>query len=179
MTPLKGHRGKGPSRAKRKRPGAKKKTRQRRRSKPYTILAHPADVGFVVRGKDLPELFANAALALCDYGWELGCVKPVESIQLRVRAATLEDLVFSWLSEVLFLSDAEGWVFKQVGAEQVRQASSGKHGELLWEVTGTARGEKFHEDRHQARTYIKAVTYHQLAVKKTRSGWQAQVFLDV
>ncbi len=178
MTPLKGRRGKGPSRAKRKRPSAKKKTGWRR-SKPYTFLDHPADVGFVVCGKDLPGLFTNAALALCDYGWKLSRVKLAEAIRLRMRAATLEDLLFSWLSEVLFLSDAEGWVFKQVAAEQVNQIPSGRQGESLWEATGVARGEKFKEGRHQARTYIKAVTYHQLAVRKSRSGWQAQVFLDV
>lgn len=179
MTPPKGRRGKRPSREKRKKPAGKKKPPQRRRRQPYAFLDHPADVGFVARGKDLPALFAHAALAVCDYGWELGRVKPAESIQLRVRAATLEDLLFSWLSEVLFLSDAEGWVFKQVVAERVRQVSPGKHEEPLWEVTGAGRGEKFEEGRHQARTYIKAVTYHQLAVKKTRQGWQAQVFLDV
>lgn len=180
MTPPKGRRGKGSSREKRKKPAGKKKPPQQRpSSKPYTFLDHPADVGFVAGGKNLPALFTHAALAVCDYGWELGRVRSAESIRLRVRAATLEDLLFSWLSEVLFLSDAEGWVFKEVVAESVRQVSPGKDGEPLWEVSGAARGEKFEEGRHHARTYIKAVTYHQLAVKKARQGWQVQVFLDV
>ena len=50
---------------------------------------------------------------------------------------------------------------------------------LLWEIRGVARGEKFTKRRHRARTYIKAVTYHQLAVRQTSAGWSATVYLDV
>lgn len=179
MTPPRSRRDKKLSRGAQKKPIRKKKAPQRRRRKPYTFLDHPADVGFAARGKDLPALFAHAALAVCDYGWELGRVKPAESIQLQVRAATLEDLLFSWLSEILFLTDAEGWVFKKFDLERVEQASPEQNEMTLWEVVGVAQGEKFEEGRHHARTYVKAVTYHQLAVQKARQGWQAQVFLDV
>jgi SHS2 domain-containing protein len=40
-------------------------------------------------------------------------------------------------------------------------------------------GGKFDKARHRAGTYIKAVTYHQLSVKKTGEGWKATVYLDV
>lgn len=153
-----------------------------RAAKPYRFLDHPADVGFIVRGKDLPALFVNAALALSDYGWELKNVKATDEIHLRVRAASLEDLLFSWLSDILFLTDAEAWVFKRFTVKRVAQSRTGrKAGQPagLWEIIAVARGEKFVEGRHQARTYIKAVTYHQLEVKKTARGWQARVYIDV
>ncbi|MGH8459275.1 MAG: archease [Nevskiales bacterium] len=46
-------------------------------------------------------------------------------------------------------------------------------------MVGEARGEKFSKKRHRSRTYIKAVTYHQLSVKQSPAGWRATVFLDV
>jgi len=180
MTPPKGRRSRKPSRTKQKKSSSRKKPAPPHPAKLYTFLDHPADVGFVARGKDLPELLARAALALCDYGWELSRVKPAEEIHLRVRAATLEDLLFAWLSEVLYLADAEGWVFKRFAVERVEQRRRpGVDQTPLWEIQGVGRGEKFQQGRHRARTYVKAVTYHQLAVQKTRRGWQARVFLDV
>jgi SHS2 domain-containing protein len=173
----KGRRGKGSSREKKK-TTRKKKLPTRSPAKPHQFLDHPADVGFIARGRTLPALFSSAALALCDYGWELESVRPSEAITLRVRAATLEDLLYSWLSEVLFLTDAEGWVFKSFRVDEVEQAA-GREGQALWEAIGQARGEHFDQKRHRARTYIKAVTYHQLSVKQTRAGCQATIYLDV
>lgn len=172
---MKGRRGKGTSRQPKKKPAAKKAGRIAPRQ-PFELLPHPADVGFVARGGTLEELFAVAAQALCDTGWELDRVRAREEVHIRARAATLEDLLYSWLSEVLFLSDAEHWVFREFRVARVTAASPP---ERLWEVHGSGRGERFDKRRHRARTYIKAVTYHQLAVKETQDGWQATVYLDV
>jgi SHS2 domain-containing protein len=190
MKQAKGRRGKGVSRERGKRQdgrlhGRKEATRHLeppgRSTAPFTFLDHPADVGFLARGRDLPQLFAHAALALSDCGWELKRVRPASGISLRVRAANLEDLLYSWLSEILFFSDAEGWVFKRFRVERVAQTAekAEKEAPLLWEIIGRAEGEKFQEGRHRARTYIKAVTYHQLRVEQRGRGWQAQVYLDV
>jgi SHS2 domain-containing protein len=139
----------------------------------------------VARGRTLAELFANAARAMCDYGGETARVRPRETIRMHARAATLEDLLFSWLSEILFLTDAERWVFGVFEVSSIEQPfdyAQGKQpsGEAkLWEIEAFGRGERFDKARHRARTYIKAVTYHQLAVRETRDGWQATVYLDV
>ena len=181
MPKAKGRRGKGSSREKKK-PSALLR-RGRAAAKPFRFLDHPADVGFEVRAKTLPEIFAGAGLALCDYGWDLSTVRPRQSISLRARAASLEDLLFSWLAEILFLTDAEGWVFREFHVERVGQSPAPVGGSVppqqLWEIVGEARGEKFAKRRHRSRTYIKAVTYHQLSVEQTPSGCRAIVYLDV
>lgn len=170
----KGRRGKGASREARRKPAPRKVERA---SQPFEFLEHPADVGFLARGKTVEELFAAAALAMCDYGWELDRVRPREKIEIRARAATLEDLIYSWLAELLFLSDAERWVFKKFVVSSIEQRASGDA--KLWEIEGTAHGERFEKKRHRPRTYIKAVTYHQLTVKQAPAGWSATVYLDV
>ncbi len=231
---------------KQKREARKQESTARRRSAPpapglrrvnFKFLDHPADVGFVALGKTLPETLAAAAQALCDFGWELRNVQPHRQVEIRARAATLEDLLYSWLSEILFLTDAEQWVFRRFQVHEVREQSekekegterltaetqsarrksdhartgivatefptepTGPSGRALgqkpraeafrtspglgesqgaWEIRATAQGEKFNPARHCSRTYIKAVTYHQLSIKKTPRGWQATVFLDV
>ncbi len=193
MKPSKGRRGKGASRERGKRKSEARSTKiVARGPKPYTFLDHPADVGFVARGRTLTELFENAAAAVLDYGWELDTVREADQVILRARAATLEDLLFSWLAELVYLADAEHWLFKRVHVRQLEpphatppEAAPPAH-KPAWEVRGAAFGERFDKARHRARTYIKAVTYHQLAVEETPAspagggaGWQATVFLDV
>ena len=185
----KGRRGKGASREAKKKPARPEPAaggrRGARATKPYTFLDHPADVGFLARGHTLTELFESAAAAVLDYGWELDTVRERDQVNLRARAATLEDLLFSWLAELVYLADAEHWVFKRVHVRQLEpphaappEGAPPAH-KPAWEVRGAAFGERFDKARHRARTYIKAVTYHQLAVEESPDGWQATVFLDV
>ena len=156
-----------------------------RRARPsFQFLDHPADVGFIARGGTLEETFAAAAQALVEFGWSLKTVRSREAVEVRARAATLEDLLYSWLSEILFLCDAEQWVFCDFAVESVRQAETECTAEAsleegVWEVRATAHGEKFDTARHRPRTYIKAVTYHQLSVKQSRRGWEITVYIDV
>jgi len=187
MKQSKGRRGKGSSREAKKKPGAKAaKPRPEApgRRKPFEFLDHPADVGFIARGHHLSELFESAAAAVLDYGWELDTVREREQVDIRARAATLEDLLFSWLAELVYLADAEHWVFKRVSVKHIEPPhvftpEGAPPQKPLWEIRGTGHGERFDKARHHARTYIKAVTYHQLEINESPDGWQATVFLDV
>ena len=196
MKQRKGRKGKGKSRETRRPRRAPQKPRGA--AKPFEFLDHPADVGFRARGRTLEELFANAARALCNYGWEQKNVRGARRVTVRIRAATLEDLLFSWLSELVFLTDAEKWVFGTFAVRRIRRRRAGPPtavGNLatetqstrrkesgdggVWDAEATASGARFDASRHRARTYIKAVTYHQLAVRRTPAGWDATVYLDV
>ncbi len=187
MKQSKGRRGKGSSREKKKpsaKPVARRSLHGARSTKPFTFLDHPADVGFVARGQHLSELFESAAAALLDCGWELDTVREREQVDIRARAATLEDLLFSWLAELVFLADAEHWVFKHVSVKHLEPPhvftpEGAPPQKPLWEVRGSGHGERFDKARHHPRTYIKAVTYHQLEINESPDGWQATVFLDV
>lgn len=163
-------RGNTPTRA-----GERTQRKRQAREKPYEFLDHPADVGFRARGRRLEELFANAAQALVECGWELEPIRVRRAVPVRAEGHDLESLLYNWLSEILSLMDAEDWVFKEFRVARVKLAD----GEASGEVRGVGRGERFEPARHRGRTYVKAVTYHQLAVQKTRDGWQATVYLDV
>lgn len=150
-------------------------------------MEHPADVGFRARGATLEQCFEAAADALNEFGWQVEAVKEKEEIEVRARAGTLEDLMFSWLSEILYLNDGEQWLFrrfeirevveKELPAEPQRDAE--EDSEPGWELVATARGEKFDETRHAARTCVKAITYHQLSVQQKGNVWEATVYIDV
>ncbi len=135
----------------------------------FRILEHTADVGFEAFGSTPEETFANAARALTCLVVDLEAIAPREAVALQVQGADLECVLVNWLSELLYLHDAEGWLFRDFEIQSL-QADS---------LSAIARGEKFQRPRHQAKLLVKAITYHQLALERTPGGWRAQVYVDI
>ena len=136
---------------------------------PFRILEHTADIGFEAFGATREEVFANAARALMHLMVDLEAIAPQEEISLRAKGSDMPGLLVNWLSEILYLFDAEGWLFRDFAIEQLTDAS----------VAAMARGEKFDRRRHQLKLLVKAITYHQLDLRETAGGWRAQVYVDI
>jgi SHS2 domain-containing protein len=136
---------------------------------PFRVLEHTADIGFEAYGPTPEKLFANAARALMHLIVDLESILPQDKLTLRVEGSDMPSLLVNWLSEVLFLFDAEGWLFRDFKIENLTDRS----------LVAIARGEKFDRTRHQAKLLVKAITYHQLDLRETGRGWRAQVYVDI
>ena len=88
---------------------------------------------------------------------------------MQVQGPDPESLLVNWLSELLYLHDAEGWLFRDFEILNLQDDS----------LSALARGEKFQRSRHQAKLLVKAITYHQLTLERTPEGWRAQVYVDI
>ena len=136
---------------------------------PFRTLEHTADVGFEAFGSTREEVFANSARALMNLIVDLETIRPSGEVTLHIHGPDPESLLVNWLSELLFLHDAEGWLFRDFEIKSLKDDS----------LSAVARGEKFQQSRHQAKMLVKAITYHQLAVEQTPWGWRAQVYVDI
>jgi SHS2 domain-containing protein len=136
---------------------------------PFRFLDHPADVGFEAFGKTRQEVFANAASALTDLRVDISTVAPREAVEISVRGSDWAGLLVNWLSEILYLADAEDWLLCEFEFGNFEP----------WSLSAQARGEKFDPLRHRVKGLVKAVTYHQLSLEKHGDIWRAQVFVDV
>jgi SHS2 domain-containing protein len=136
---------------------------------PFEILEHPADIGFRAWGRTCEELYENAALALFSLACDLETVKEKEARAIEVSGSEPETLLYTWLAELLAVSEAERIVF---GRAAVSSTSADR-------VLATVYGEPFDRQRHRSGTHIKAVTFHQLRIEQSAEGWCAQVFLDL
>jgi len=65
--------------------------------------------------------------------------------------------------------NGEGYLLREFNIEEISKKG----------LKAKVRGEKLDLSRHTLKTEIKAVTYHQLEVKKTAKGWEAQIIFDV
>ena len=136
---------------------------------PFRILEHTADIGFEAFGTTRKEVFANAGCALMHLMVDLEAIAPQDKLSLRAEASDMPSLLVNWLSEILYMFDGEGWLFRDFEFDEFTEHS----------LAAMARGEKFDRRRHQVKLLVKAVTYHQLDLRETAEGWRAQVYVDI
>lgn len=128
-----------------------------------------ADVAFKAYGKDLGELFANAALAMFEVMIKTEDLEERVSRKVEVQGNDLESLMFNWLNELLFYADAENLAFRSFEVEV--------DGENFL-LKAVCRGEEIDREKHETRTVVKSATYHKMQVRKDQRWW-AQVIVDI
>ncbi len=129
-----------------------------------------ADVAFVAYGKDLNELFGNAALAMFEVMINTKQVKSTVSRKVEVNGNDLQSLMFSWLNELLVYVDSESLVFSEFKIDV---------DEKKIKLKAECKGEKIDRKRHETRTIVKSATMHKMEIKKEKNVWKTQVILDI
>jgi SHS2 domain-containing protein len=137
--------------------------------KRFEVLDHTADIGLIVYGEDLKTLFENAGEAFFHLITDLKKVRRRVEKRIEIRGEDLERLMVDWLSELLYLHDVENLLFKGFKVESVGEGG----------LKARVKGEPFQEGVHVIKTGVKAVTYHQIEVRKENGRWKAQIIFDL
>lgn len=136
----------------------------------FKYLEHTADAEFIAYGRTLDEAFVNAARAMCGLVVDPAKVHASESRDISLTASTIENLLYDWLSELLYQSEVDYLVFSRF---EVKITKDGEY-----RLQGRACGEKA-GPAHEVSLHIKAVTYHDLRVEKRNNIYETQVLLDI
>ncbi|UCH07016.1 MAG: archease [Deltaproteobacteria bacterium] len=135
----------------------------------YEIIDHTADLGIVVKGGKIKELFVNAANAMTDLMVKADISEKGIKRKLIVEGEDLPDLMVRWLSEILYLFSGEHIL---VSAMEIGSINPTRLHSILSVVS-------LEKSRHEILREIKGVTYHQIAVEETGDGWEARVIFDI
>ena len=142
---------------------------------PYEYLEEigTADIAFEATGRDLAELFRDAADATTNVMIDnIEAIQPRETRQIELANDKLDMLLFDFLQEVIFLKDAERLLLR------MREVEIDERDENYF-LKATAEGELLDAKRHHQRVDVKAVTLHEFSVERTKGGWTARVLLDI
>jgi SHS2 domain-containing protein len=142
---------------------------------PYKYLEEigTADIAFEATGRDLPELFKDAADATTNVMIDnIEAIQPRETRQIELSNEKLDMLLFDLLQELIFFKDAERLLLR------MREMQIAKKNETYF-LKATAEGELLDAERHHQRADVKAVTLHDFSVERTESGRKARVLLDI
>jgi len=131
---------------------------------PFRELEHTADRCLRVWARDLPALFSEAARGMIALAGMQAAPAPRLRRQFETSAPDAESLLVAFLAELLFAAEHEKWVYH---AFRFLRLEPG----LQVEMEGSPLV--------SIRTNIKAVTYHNLQIRKTRAGWRVDLVFDV
>lgn len=135
----------------------------------FDIIDHTADVGIIIYGGDIKQLFSNAALALFSLITDVQSIKQELRYQAEVSSENRYDLLVEWLNELIYLFDAEQLLFNHF---EIKNLDNNQ-------LKAICYGEKFDPGRHKIRMGIKAATYHMLEVAGDSKGYRARVIFDI
>lgn len=132
----------------------------------YRVLNHTADLMIESSGKTVEDCFSNMAYAMFDQIVDAGKVEKKITRAVETDGDDDESMLYSFLSELLYIHDCEGLVFSGFDVEIDGNS-----------VKCKAYGEPLDLEKHSPKAEIKAVTYHLLRVD--RDVPSATVVFDV
>ena len=135
----------------------------------FRTIEHTADIGIEVEADNLGDLFAGAAEGMYSIIIAPGVVSPAVSRSITLEANDLEELMFEWLNELLYLLDAKELLLSIFEIARIER----------FHLEATVSGEKIDQGRHRLLGEIKAATYHQMTVERRDDSWFARIIFDV
>jgi SHS2 domain-containing protein len=129
-----------------------------------------ADFEFEAFAESLESLFIECGKAVFMAISELRLIESKIPVEFNLNADSLEDLLFGFLSELIYLKDTKKMLFSK----------------FIVEISGNyslyckAIGEPIDRDKHQPKIDVKAATYHKLKIEINDSGYyKVRVILDL
>lgn len=130
-----------------------------------------ADIAYEAYGKSINELFENAAFAIFELSANLNTVDARQKLEIELENDNIENLLYDFLSEILFLKDSKYMVFKKVNVS-IR-------GNKKYHLKAVLEGDTINPQKQQLENDIKAVTMHMFEIKKEKNGYKATVVVDI
>ena len=132
----------------------------------FREVVHTADAAIEINSKTIPLLFSDAALGMMSvlYGRERSKAKTDRAKTISVDGCDTETRLVSFLSELLYLNESERLI--------VAQCAVTFSGDT---VSADIRG---HTGEPPIKE-IKAVTFHNLEIKKNNDGFTATIVFDL
>ncbi len=142
--------------------------------KEFEYLDHTADLMIRAYGKTLEELLENCSKAFFNAispGY-LEKISIKRCIKIRAEGEDLEDLLFHWMSELVYMFDTERLLGKKFSIKIERK-------EGKYEAIGEICGEEFDPEKHDYALEVKAMTYNMLKVSEKNGKYVAEFVMDV
>lgn len=128
------------------------------------------DFIFDVYGRTVDELFSNCALACFTAMTEPRLVEPQISIKFEVAGDSLNELLYNFIAELIYLKDAEKMFFSGFQVDIAADQNC---------LKAVVAGQRIDYDRHTIKADVKAITYHGLDITEDESGYHTRVILDL
>jgi SHS2 domain-containing protein len=131
-----------------------------------------ADLAFDASGDSLQELFQGATAAVIEASADPITVGSTWRQTIERTNEDPAELLFDWLSDLVYWKDAAGVVFSRSELTLTRR-------DRCWNLTGVLHGEPVNGSVQTLRADVKGVTKHLYRLGQKEGQWTVRVVLDV
>lgn len=139
----------------------------------FKFFEHTADVEFESYGKTLEEAFENAALVVSEVMTDTKKVESRIKEKISIESEDLKSLLYDFLEKLLILHDSKNLVFSKFKVNYINRKND------KFRLEGSLSGEEFGPKKHESRTAVKAITYHQMKIGKKKGKYFIHAVLDI
>ena len=93
----------------------------------------------------------------------------MKRVKIQKDAQSFEELLVDWLSELLYIFNKDQIVFNSFKIQELEKNK----------LIAESSGEKIDLENTNLQTEIKAVTFHDLKIEKTKQGFSCKIIFDV
>lgn len=138
----------------------------------YKFIEHTADIAVELSASSIEELFHCAVEAWDKAMLDAELMFEDERVKLDFEADTLEELLVNFLSEINFLFLTKKWFC--TGVEEIHL-----HKNSIYKLTARLAGLNVDTSKIDFNQEIKAITYHQLEIKKEDDKFSTRIIFDI
>lgn len=124
----------------------------------YRYLEHMTDAFIEVTGNTLEEAFENAGIAVVDTMIDIKSVEEKTQKKIEIIAKDLNNLLYSWLEEVIILTITEGFATKRFSVQLTKKDG--------YNLVANIGGEEIDFKKHHFKLEIKSPTFHLMEIKQ-------------
>jgi SHS2 domain-containing protein len=135
----------------------------------YEFLEHISDVKFRVLENKIDQAFATSVKVLTNIIKGKNKINSKKTKEINVKGINLENLLYNFLEEFLFLFDSENFVLSKIKKINVDIKNLKVNAIILGD---TAQNYKISNE-------VKAITYNNMKIKYAKNKWEIICVIDV
>jgi len=146
--------------------------KQRILSGGFKYLEHITDAYIEAWGDSLEEAFSYAGAAMINVMFEIKNIRGTSKTDFQVEGEDYLELLFNWLEEVLLLISIGNQVISSFEIEISKL-------DTKYRLTAWGMAESIDISKHNYRTEIKGITYHEMEVLQEDGRYKVRFILDL
>lgn len=139
----------------------------------YKFIDHTADIAVDIEADKINELFIASAYAWKETISDEKFQNSSFDKKIFLEDSSLEILLVSFLSELNYLFQHEGWMMTSVKNAEVDDLNG------VWKLEAEISGFIFDRSKIKLKSEIKAVTYHQMEIIFNNNKYSTRIVFDI
>ncbi|MFZ0453492.1 MAG: archease [Ignavibacteriaceae bacterium] len=139
----------------------------------YNFIDHTADIAVEVKADTIEDLFTASAFAWQESVIEKNGINLSDKREINISELSYEELLVRFLDELNFLFLTKKWIMGDINRIVIQKENNKVN--LRTIITG----ENCDDNRHQLKVEIKAVTFHQIEIKKVNNEYSTRIIFDI